>query len=176
MLRHMLTALLAVSVLLTGTAFSAEDNVKFDGTLVAEPCVIPPGEEAIILDFGSVINKDLYANQRTRSQPFSIHLTECDPAVAKTVSVTFSGMESEKLPGLLALDAGSEAKGIAIGLETDKGVAQTLNQASPVVDLVSGENLLNWRAYVQGEPDALENKSLTPGGFTATATFALDYE
>jgi len=153
-----------------------EDNMKFSGTLVAEPCVIPAGEENIPLDFGSVIEKYLYANQRSKSQPFTIHLAECDPAVASTVSVTFSGTEDTNLPGFLALDPGSSAAGVAIGLETESGEALPLNQRSAVSELVSGDNFLNWEAYVQGEPDALSGKSITSGEFMATATFSLDYE
>ena len=157
-------------------ARAAEDNLQFKGTLVAEPCVIPPGEENISLDFGTVINKYLYANQRSKSEPFTLHLAECDPAIAGSVSVTFSGTESAALPGLLAPDAGSQAQGIAIGIETAGGSAQPLNKPSPSAVLLAGENLLNWQAFVQGEPAALANKSLIPGEFTATATFSLDYQ
>lgn len=155
---------------------TAENNIHLFGALVVQPCVIPPGEENIVLEFGTVINKYLYAYQRTPGQPFKIHLTECDPLVAKTIKVTFSGTPSVNLPGMLAPDAGSSARGIAIGLETDQGIPLGFNKASPAVALLSGDNALVWQAYVQAEPGALTDKSLVSGKFTATATFSLDYE
>lgn len=159
-----------------GGCANAEDNLHFSGALVAEPCVIPSGEENISLEFGSVIDKYLYQYHRTHSQTFTLHLTQCDPSVAKTVSVTFHGTESLPLPGLLALDAGSSATGIALGLETTKGAAIPINQSTPAVPLTAGENWLSWQAYVQGEPKALKERTITPGEFSATATFELAYE
>lgn len=170
------SVLLCLAALSGGTQAASDNNVHMVGTLVAEPCVIPAGEENIPLEFGTVIDKYLYENQRTKSEKFEIHLTECDPAIAKTVKVTFTGAESEALPGLLALDAGSEATGVAIGLETEDGNALPLNQTTTASPLVAGENLLRFRAIVQGEPEALANRSIGRGEFTGTATFNLAYE
>ena len=138
--------------------------------------VIPPGEENIRLDFGTVVDKYLYANQRTKSQPFTIHLTECNPAIAATVSITFSGTPSTALPGLLALDAGSSATGVAIGLEMSDGRELSLEQTSSATTLSVGENQLRYQAYVRGEPDAIANRNIGFGEFTATASFSLSYE
>lgn len=171
--------LLAVCIAANVSSFqvrAADNNVKFRGTLVAEPCVIPPGNENIPLDFGTVIDKYLYANGRTKSEPFAITLAECDPAIAGTVRVTFTGTPSTALPDLLALDAGSTASGIAIGLEAEDGTPQPLNKPSVALPLTPGTMALNWQAYVQGEPDAVAARNITRGPFTATATFSLDYE
>jgi len=177
MMRLFNLALLGLSAAGPGMALAAvENNVHFSGTLVAEPCVIPAGEENVRLEFGTVVDKYLYANQRTHSQPFTIHLTECDPAIAPTLSVTFSGTPSTALPGLLALDAGSGASGVAIGLETQDGKALPLEQISPVTVLVAGENRVTYQAYVQGEPGAIADRSIGHGEFTATANFSLNYE
>lgn len=43
-----------------------ENNVHLYGALVAEPCVVPSGDEEIHLDFGSIIDK--YLNTRTPGQ------------------------------------------------------------------------------------------------------------
>lgn len=162
--------------LLIGSALAAENNVHLHGALVAEPCVIPPGEEEISLDFGTIVDKYLYLNTRTPGQPFSIHLTECDLILGKTVRVTFSGTESISLPGLLAVNTGNEANGIAIGLETPDAKPVLLNQAMDKVSLQAGNNMIPLRAYVRGEPAAISNQSIALGPFTATATFSLDYE
>lgn len=174
--RTALSLLLCLATLSGGSQAASDNNVHMVGTLVAEPCMIPAGEEDIPLEFGTVIDKYLYENQRTKSEKFEIHLTECDPAIAKTVKVTFIGVESTALPGLLGLDAGSDAAGVAIGLETEDGNALPLNQATTATTLVAGENILRYRANVQGEPDALANRSIGRGEFTATATFNLAYE
>lgn len=154
----------------------AADNMRFHGALVAEPCIIPPGDEKITLDFGTVIDKYLYLNTRTHSQPFEIRLTECDLSLGKTVKVTFSGKENPNLPGLLALEAGSQANGIGIGMETQDGKPLPLNKPGPGYGLVSGANTLTIRAYVQGEPKAIVDQTIERGPFNAVATFSLEYE
>lgn len=177
-----LTALrvLAGSVLLaqmlSGAAPAAENNVRLYGALVAEPCVIPAGEETIALDFGSIVDKYLYLNTRTPGRAFSLHLTECDLSLGKAVSITFEGTESAALPGLLAPDGGSVAKGIAIGLETLEAKSVPLNQAMDKFTLQAENNVIPLRAYIRGEPAAITSQSITRGVFTATATFGLSYE
>lgn len=169
---------LAISWLVTGgVGFSnAADNMYFSGALVAEPCVIPPGKEQIELQFGSVMDKYLYLNQRTPGLPFQIVLADCDPSLGKTVKITMTGMESAALPGLLALAAGSMASGIAIGLETSAGLALPINKPSGKYTLAAGSNQVQLKAYVQAEPNAIANKKVVQGDFNTVATFSLEYE
>ncbi|HEJ8043602.1 TPA: type 1 fimbrial protein [Serratia marcescens] len=177
--RSRMGALLLVPMLMAAplSALAAGDNnLYLHGALVAEPCVIPPGDEEITLDFGTIIDKYLYLNTRTLGQAFQIHLEECDLTLGKTVSVTFTGPENQALPGLLAIDGGSEAKGIAIGLETPPAQPLPLNQASDKSFLLEGSNIIALKAYVQGEPDALRDHSIERGPFNAVATFHLEYE
>lgn len=162
--------------LIPRSILAAENNLHFHGALVSEPCAIPPGEEEIALDFGTVVDKYIYLNTRTPGQSFTIHLTECDLSLGKTVSVTFNGTESIALPGLLAVDAGSEAHGFAIGLETREALPVLLNQPMEKIDLQAGSNEISLKAYIQGEPAAITNQSIERGTFTATATFNLEYE
>lgn len=162
-------------VLISLTAQSA-DNMRFHGALVAEPCVIPPGEENIQLDFGTVIDKYLYLNQRTHGMAFTVHLAECDLSLGNMVKVTFSGNENPNLPGLLALAASSTASGVAIGMETPEGKALSLNKPGSGYPLQAGDTQLTIHAYVQGEPVALEEHKIGLGSFSAITTFALEYE
>ncbi len=152
------------------------DNISFHGELVAEPCRIQPGEENIPLDFGTVIDTYLYLNQRTHGQQFELHLTECDLSLANTVRITFSGNESINLPGLLALDASSQATGIAIGMETVAGKPLPLNLAGQKYPLAKDSTLIIFKAYVKGEPQAVTNQSIKRGPFSAVATLSLEYE
>lgn len=167
---------MAVLSSLSSFAVFAEGNMRFHGALVAEPCVIPPGEENLQLDFGTVIDKYLYLNQRTQGQPLEIHLTACDLSLANTLTVTFSGNENLKLPGLLALDAASQAHGIAIGMETAEGKPLPLNKAGKKYPLAAGSNRIAFKAYVQGEPEAIAKETIERGPFSAVATFRLEYE
>ncbi|HEJ0329750.1 fimbrial protein domain-containing protein [Serratia marcescens] len=172
---RVMPALLCLSAL-AGNPAAAVDNVHYFGNLVAEPCGLLPEDENIVVEFGTVIEKYLYLNGRTHSQPFALRLVDCDISLGKTVSVSFSGTESVPLPGLLALDGGSTASGIAIGLETQDGKALPLNQKSGAQELTDGNNQIALQAYVQGEPEAIANQAITRGPFIAVATFNLEYE
>lgn len=149
--------------------------VNYSGVLVAEPCVIPPGEENIELDFGTVIDKYLYLNQRTQGKEFTLQLTECDLSLGETISVSFSGTESAALPGLLAINSGG-ASGIAIGLENTAGELLPLNKLTGKQRLQVGSNRITLKAYVRGEPEALKNSAIGRGVFSAVATFLLHYD
>lgn len=166
-----------VGILLLGS-FTAQgaDNLNFHGALVAEPCVIPPGKENLQLEFGTVVDKYLYLNQRTQGQRFELHLADCDLSLGASVKVTFSGDENRSLPGLLALATGSQASGIAIGMETAEGDAIALNKTGPKNLLIKDDNVVVFKAYVQGEPEAIANKTIARGPFSAVATFNLEYE
>jgi type 1 fimbria pilin len=167
----------ALLLLAAGNTLAAEDekNMYLHGALVAEPCVIPPESENITLDFGAIVDKYLYANIRSPGEAFAIQLDECDPAIAESISFTFKGMENAALPGYLALEGGT-AKGVAIGLETEKGEFLPLNKPGEKQALEAGTNQVQFKAFVQGEPEALENGKIERGEFVASATFEMNYE
>lgn len=174
--RMVMLTLIVLALIAPLSPLAQAYNVRLHGALVAEPCVIPPGDENIRLDFGTVIDKYLYTNQRTHGQAFEIRLTECDLSLGKTVKVTLSGIENPQLAGLLAIEGGSEASGIAIGMETQSGQPLPLNKIGEGYRLVSGSNTLTVLAYVQGEPNAIANRTIERGRFSAIATFSLEYE
>lgn len=151
-------------------------QMNFHGTLVNEPCTVAPGDESITLDFGTVIDDYLYLNTRTHSQPFTIHLQDCDidgwPGDG-SVTVRFSGVQSSELPGYLAMS--NAAMGAVIGMEQEDGSFLPLDQTSVPITLSNGGVGLNFKAFVEGEPTALQNKTIVKGAFSATATFYLEY-
>lgn len=151
-------------------------SVLYSGNLVAEPCTLLPENENVIVDFGSVVDKYLYLNNRTHGVPFQLNLTDCDLGLGKTLKVTFNGPESTALPGLLALAAESQASGIAIGMETEQGQPLPLNAASGKYPLQDGNTVIRLQAYIQGEPAAITDKTIGRGPFNAIATFNLEYE
>ena len=153
----------------------AADNLSFVGNLVAQACSIRPGDEAIELLFDDQSSHYLYLNTRTQSVPFYIHLVGCDTSIANSVTTLFSGVENTELPGLLALATGSRARGIAIGLESAAGQLLPLNVASDRQLLSSGANVIAFKAFIKAEPQAILNRSITAGNFTATSIFMLNY-
>ncbi|WP_368925985.1 fimbrial protein [Serratia marcescens] len=166
------------AMLLTGASGNgmAADNLLFSGALVAEPCTLRPGDEDIRLDFGTVIDKYLYSHGRTMAKPFSLVLQDCDISLGNMVKLTFSGTESGVLPGLLAVDSSSQANGIALGLETAAGKPIILNKAGPGFTLYKGSNTLQFQVYIQGEPQAITQKKIGLGVFSAIATFSMEYQ
>ena len=160
---------------LLASQVQAADNLSFKGVLVAQACTIRPGDELIPVKFSDISTFSLYQNTRTPGEPFYIHLQDCDTQIADSVTATFSGAENAELPGLLALATGSNARGIAIGLETITDQALPLNVASPEQTLNDGDNVIALKAYVQGEPKAIANESIRKGRFVANSTFTLAY-
>ncbi|CAI0716302.1 Major MR/P fimbria protein precursor [Serratia entomophila] len=155
---------------------SPEVSLLYQGSLVAEPCTLLPEDENLRLDFGTLVDKYLYLNGRTHGALLQLHLVDCDVSLGTTLKVTFSGAENAFLPGLLALSAGSEASGIAIGMETPQGLPLPLNQAGAKYPLQDGSTVISILAYVQGEPEAIAQKTIGRGPFSAVATFNLEYE
>lgn len=165
----------ATSLCLPATQ-AAEDNLYFSGTLVNEPCALAERDKLIEMNFESVIDKDLYLNGRTKGRPIELHLQNCDLDVGKRmVNITFSGNESSEPPGFLVLRS-TTVKGLLVGLETTQGVTLPLNKTHRIGMLSSGDNLLSFNAYLQGDPKVLANRTLGQGDFEASLTFALSYE
>lgn len=161
------------------TAQAANSNdIQYSGTLIALPCTVDPIYENFGVDFGGNINsKDLVDGQRRYSQEdILFHLTDCDTSLGNTISAKFSGV-STTANGLLNVDAGSQASGIAVGLETPSGVALPINnvQVEPVMPITDGEMTIRVRSFLQAVEGATV-ESMTPGFFTATLTYTLGYE
>lgn len=168
-----------LSVVLLNNAYAAQtgDDISYTFTgkfmLSNSPCKLDPQTTDLTVDFQSVIEKDLYLYNRTKSIPLTINLTGCDTTVNNQVTFTFKGTESTKSPGLLAVTGG--ATGIAVGLEYQDGTAMPINKASSEITLAGGNNSITFLAYVIGEPDAIQQQSITPGAFSVTATFEMSY-
>ncbi|EOZ9390974.1 fimbrial protein [Enterobacter cancerogenus] len=173
----LLTTLSHAGILRAATELLGGD-VRFHGTVVALPCSIVPGSDNLVVDFKQASVKDLYLNTKTRITPFTIHLDNCSTGVFNTVSVIFSGPEDSKLPDHLVITPGGQgsASGVGIGLEEMDGTEVKLNRPTTPQSIQSSTMDLNYKAYLQGEPDAVNNKTISFGNFTASATFTLNYQ
>lgn len=168
-----LVGVMLLSGAMLSQASAVDNNLSFSGTLVTEPCDLDPQTTDITVDFGTIVQKSFYQTPRTPGKPFVINLTDCEPSISNSVTFTFKGTESTALPGLLAVTG--TATGIAIGLENQGGSAVVLNEATSSMALASGNNQFTFQAYVEAEPDAITNKTITAGDFSAVATFEISY-
>lgn len=166
-------ALLALTIL-TSVQAGAADNMSFKGTLRAHACTLHPDDQDIQIDFDQLGSRDLYLNGGTADEPFNIRLQNCDTRVASTVEATFVGNQSAKIPGALALDAGSTAAGFAIGLKDAEQKPLKLGDVSRS-PLTGTDTTLVFYRRLQVEPDALINNGIVPGTFSASGTFTLYY-
>ncbi|MEG6138959.1 fimbrial protein [Enterobacter kobei] len=170
----MLVLTLLLILFLYPPGINAADNLIFKGTLVKETCQILPGDDDLTLDFGDLTDDELYSKGRTKSYLVKLHLVNCDFNAISEAVLTFDGNESVALPGLLNIDSSSKASGIAIGFESADGNFWPIKK--PYNEPVSSASVeVVFYAYVQAEPSAITNKSITPGGFTSTASFLIDY-
>ncbi|HEM6841197.1 TPA: type 1 fimbrial protein [Providencia stuartii] len=170
---------LCVCSALPSVSLAANSNdIQYSGTLIALPCTVDPIYENFGVDFGGNINtKDLVDGQRRYSkEDILFHLTDCDTSLGNSISVKFSSVSTTD-NGLLNVDAGSQASGIAIGLETPSGVALPINntQVEPLMPIKKGDMTIRLRAYVQAVEGATV-ESIQPGFFTATLTYMLIYQ
>lgn len=164
---------MVIAVLLTLTGTVRADNLLFDGNLIAGSCTLDPDSTDIVVEFGTVVNRDLYNNTRTAGYPFNIHLVDCDPAVSATAELTFTGTADSELPALLSITG--TATGVAVGLELPDGTSVPLNKPSPGFTLIQGSNLLQMAGYVEVKPTAQASQGIVEGDFTAVATFVMSY-
>lgn len=153
-------------------------DLSFTGVVMAYPCSIAPDSERVPVDFGKVSTKSLYINGKTVPVPFTINLEDCTPSVFDSVTVTFSGTANGNLADRLAISATSpgNAGGVGIGLLEEDDTPVRLNVATRPAAISDTTLRLNFQAFVEAEPDALANGTLTTGPFTATANYTLNYQ
>jgi type 1 fimbria pilin len=154
----------------------AQADLNFSGTLVQEPCTLAPEDTNITVDFGTIINKNLYTDKRSIPHLFTLHLVDCDTSLGNQVRVMFTGTEDSAQSGLLALDGTSTASGVALGIEDLHGTLLPVNQLSSSFPLQEGSSEIHLAAFVQASDTAIANKAIVSGDFSASATFEFSYD
>ncbi len=163
-------ALLLVGILICSDSLFAAD-MAFSGELIDPACSLD--KDRITVDLGRIYDQYLYKNLRTPGTLFELHLKYCDLTHTNKVKIKFDGVRNTALPTFLVV-YGSTVKGIAIGLETAAGQELSLGNIE-AYSLLAGDNVIKLNAYIRGEPNAILNKTIKPGAFTALATFTLEY-
>lgn len=152
-------------------------EVTINVTVLAPPCDISEDDQrGITANFAPVSYRQFYNGSAGPQSDFALHLSNCDSSMAKSIHFTFSGTEEPSLPGMLALDPASGAKGVAIGIKSDNGTAININHPSDAFALSDGSMVFNFIAWLQATPEALANRNILPGDFSAQAVISLSYE
>jgi len=169
--------------LLGGQAWAVDIN--FDGNLLDRPCQVASESQEQNVMFMVHPTKDFWSlPARSPVEKFTIHLADCDTSsVWKVVKLKFSGAAEMNMQGqsdyFLKVTGENEGK-LAVGLlDTDGktplklGVAHNHEQGTQInrtdLQLIFG-------AFVQATPEAVAEKSVKPGQYSAIANFELAYE
>ena len=184
MKRKLMTSSVIASLMLVAGAAVAADpvsvsggTVHFEGELVNAACEVSTQSSDQVVTLGQYRTASFAAVGDTTAQiPFSIVLNDCDPKVAATAAVAFSGQSDITNNNLLAVtsaDNGTTASGVGIEILDNTSTALKPDGAtfSTAQALVEGTNTLRFSARYKATAT-----SATPGQANADATFIMKYE
>lgn len=163
-------------------ASATPTDAVFHGELVEDPCIIDPSGSDLDVDLQRRESAFFYnhpVDPVTTPIPFKLTLADCDLTLGKTVKITLTGDPDLDEPGLLKIKG--TAKGIAIGLDSTQDgtiTAMPVNQQATSYQLKGNgvKNVLTFQAYLKGKKDAIENKTIEEGDYSAMIQFGLEYE
>ena len=179
----MTSSVFASMMLMAGAAVAADPvsvsggTVHFEGELVNAACAVSTQSADQVVTLGQYRTASFTAVGDTTAQiPFSIVLNDCDPKVAATAAVAFSGQTDLTNNNLLAVsssDNSTTAGGVGIEILDNTSTALKPDGAtfSTAQALVEGTNTLRFSARYKATAD-----STTPGQANADATFIMKYE
>lgn len=179
----MSSSVIASLMLVAGAAVAADPvsvsggTVHFEGELVNAACAVSTQSSDQVVTLGQYRTASFTAVGDTTAQiPFSIVLNDCDPKVAATAAVAFSGQSDITNNNLLAVtsaDNGTTASGVGIEILDNTSTALKPDGAtfSTAQALVEGTNTLRFSARYKATAT-----SATPGQANADATFIMKYE
>ncbi len=185
-LSNIATTVIATLALVAGAAH-AEDpktpvsvnggTVHFKGELVNAACSVNTESSEQTVNLGQYRTaKFTKVGDTTSNIPFNIVLNDCDPTVATTASVAFTGQIDPTDKTLLAVTSGSNdntAKGVGIEILDSKSTTLTPDGAtfSAAKTLIQGTNTLSFTARYKATA-----ATTSPGMANADATFVMKYE
>ncbi|HBA7870660.1 TPA: type 1 fimbrial protein [Escherichia coli] len=156
-------------------------DLEFKGNLLDRPCQIDPDSVIKDISFQDTAARLFFTwPGRSSEQSFQIKLINCHPmTIGKLVQLTFRGQEEYRLPGYLQVTGVNNGQlGIGI-IDTDGTSLLALNSTHNKGrgDQVNENTItLKFKSFVQATQEAILNKSVTPGNYSATATFELSYK
>ncbi|AHG21881.1 hypothetical protein Z042_21405 [Chania multitudinisentens RB-25] len=170
-----LATVLSLGMVSLANANEGSGVVKFTGQVIDAPCSIAPESTDQTRDFGQVANVSLVNGGKSRAQNFDIRLQGCDLSGAKNkVQVTFSGSAGGATGATNTLLAISGVRGASIAMFDGSNQPITLGTATTVQNLLAGDNILRFSAYLQGHTGTTV-ADIEEGDFSAITNFTLAY-
>jgi len=185
-INHIASFVIASLAMVAGAAQAADPttpvsvnggNIHFTGELVNAACSVNTESSNQTVNLGQYRTaKFTKVGDTTTNVPFTIELNDCDPAVATTAAVAFTGQIDATDKTLLAVSSGSNdnaATGVGIEILDSKSTTLTPDGAtfSATKALIKGTNTLNFSARYKATAATTE-----PGKANADATFVMKYE
>ncbi|WP_058914021.1 fimbrial protein [Entomohabitans teleogrylli] len=166
-------ALVAGIAAFGANADQGSGTVTFNGSIIDAPCSINPVSSNQTVDLGQVTVAELSDSKTSTPRNFNILLENCvldAEGNAPSVSLTFGGATADTAKKLLGITGTASGAGVAV---TDgAGTQITFGTATPVRQLIVGNNTLAFSAYMQG----LSGATPTEGSFISVTDFTLDYQ
>ncbi|WP_281110719.1 fimbrial protein [Providencia rettgeri] len=161
-------------MMLCAASFGDNNNtVQYEGTLISLPCTIDEGTPTVV-EFGVIVDKQLYLHEKTSLKPFSIILQDCDVSIANTISLSVQGTAGNVTSdGYLMLNPSSTAKGVVIGLMDSSGKKIPMNSVLSPIAISNGTMAIQLNAFVKIESQ--NETKIIPGEFTAMLYYTLDF-
>ncbi|EBG4092951.1 type 1 fimbrial protein subunit FimA [Salmonella enterica] len=185
MKHKLMTSTIASLMFVAGAAVAAEPTpvsvsggtIHFEGKLVNAACAVSTKSADQTVTLGQYRTASFTAIGDTTAQvPFSIVLNDCDPKVAATAAVAFSGQADNTNTNLLAVSsADNSTTATGVGIEILDNTSSPLKPDGATFSakqaLVEGTNTLRFTARYKATAAAT-----TPGQANADATFIMKYE
>ncbi|MEB0046565.1 MULTISPECIES: fimbrial protein [unclassified Pseudomonas] len=168
-------ALLTVGLLAgaMSVAHAADGTVTFLGSVHSGACSIKPDSVDQTIRLGAIAKHQLDNGGKSEARRVLIELEGCDLTglTDNTVTTTFTAAPSSTVPG--AIGTVGSAGGVGI-MMTHGGKAVVLGTATTPQVISTGDNTLEFGAYVQGAITA--TAPVVPGDFSAVTNFTLAYQ
>lgn len=148
--------------------------VNFKGTVINSPCSIAQESADQTINFGQISKNQLEKGGTSVRKDLDIKLMNCDVAVGKNVSVTFTGTT---VKGGTPQELGTTGDtGTAIALASADGSLVTFDGTTPggATQLKNGDNILKYSAWVK--KSSVAGATIKEGDFSAVANFNLTYQ
>lgn len=176
------TVAATLMVMISGAALADDETtptnqgngvVNFVGAIIDSPCSIAPEDIEQTIQLGMISNELLENQGESPLRAFGIKLENCSVATAKTATITFNGIADDTEKKHLAIQGTAKGAAIAMVNQLD-GSEIVLGTPTKAMDLVEGDNHLKFGAKVVSNINS--GDKATPGNFTATADFVMNYQ
>lgn len=164
-------------LMFSASAFAAETGpksgqggvVRFAGSIVDTPCSITANTVDQTINLGQVSNGQLKDGGSSSLQAFDIKLEGCTLDTAKSATVTFRGISDKNKQDNLSINGTAKGASIAI-VNRQNGSVVKLGTDTAAFELANSNNNLAFAAQLVGTGE------ITPGEFTASSDFLINYQ